>query len=43
VSDRYSFEPILLGASIIPLLAMAAVLLLVRNNAATARGVVNPV
>jgi MFS transporter, ACS family, hexuronate transporter len=43
VSDRYSFEPILLGASIIPLLAMVAVLALVRNNAATARGLVNPV
>jgi len=43
VSDRYSFEPILFGASIIPLVAMAAVLLLVRNNAATARGLVNPI
>jgi hypothetical protein len=43
VSDRYSFEPILLGASIIPLLAMVAVLTLVRNNAATRAGIVNPV
>ena len=29
---RYSFEPILIGASLIPLVGMAAVLLLVRNN-----------
>ena len=43
VSDRYSFEPILFGASIIPLIAMVAVLVLVRNNAATERGLVNPV
>jgi ACS family hexuronate transporter-like MFS transporter len=43
VSDRYSFEPILFGASIIPLVAMVAVLVLVRNNAATARGLVNPI
>jgi ACS family hexuronate transporter-like MFS transporter len=43
VSDRYSFEPILLGASIIPLIAMVAVLVLVRNNAATERGLVNPI
>ena len=43
VSDRYSFEPILFGASIIPLIAMVAVLVLIRNNAATERGLVNPV
>ena len=43
VSDRYSFEPILFGASIIPLVAMVAVLVLVRNNAATERGLVNPI
>ncbi len=41
VSDRYSFEPILIGASILPLVAMAAVLLLVRNNEAAERGIVN--
>jgi ACS family hexuronate transporter-like MFS transporter len=43
VSDRYSFEPILIGASIIPLLGMLAVLVLVRNNRATAEGVVKPI
>lgn len=41
VADRYSFAPILVGASVLPVVAMAAVLLLVRNNAATERGVVN--
>ena len=43
VSDRYSFEPILIGASIIPLLGMLAVLVLVRNNRATQQGVVKPI
>ena len=43
VSDRYSFEPILMGASIIPVVAMVAVLLLVRNNEATRRGVVSAI
>jgi hypothetical protein len=38
VADRYSFEPILVGASIVPLLAVIAVLALVRNTDATARG-----
>ncbi len=40
ISDRYSFEPILIGASLIPLVATAAVLLLVRNNEACDRGLV---
>ena len=40
VADHYSFEPILIGASFIPLVAMAAVLLLVRNDAATEAGLV---
>ena len=40
VSDRYSFAPILVGASLVPLLAVAALLLLVRNTAATGKGVV---
>jgi ACS family hexuronate transporter-like MFS transporter len=31
VSDRYSFAPILVAASAIPLVGMALVLLLVRN------------
>jgi MFS transporter, ACS family, hexuronate transporter len=35
VADHYSFAPILIGASIVPLVAMAAVLVLVRNTAAT--------
>jgi MFS transporter, ACS family, aldohexuronate transporter len=39
VADHYSFAPILVGASIVPLVAMAAVLLLVRNTADTERGV----
>ena len=39
VADHYSFAPILIGASIVPLVAMAAVLLLVRNTAAMDRGV----
>lgn len=42
VSDRYSFEPILIAASLIPLLAVVAVVALVRNNRATEAGVVNP-
>jgi MFS transporter, ACS family, aldohexuronate transporter len=32
VADRYSFEPLLIGASLIPLVAMAAVLTLVRSR-----------
>ena len=43
VSDRYSFEPILVVASLVPLLATLAVVLLVRNNRATKRGIVNPI
>ncbi|MBI1763103.1 MAG: MFS transporter [Acidobacteria bacterium] len=43
VSDRYSFEPILIAASLIPLLAVVAVLMLVRNNRATEAGIVNPI
>ena len=35
-----SFAPILIGASIVPLFAVAAVLLLVRNTDATSAGVV---
>jgi ACS family hexuronate transporter-like MFS transporter len=41
ISDQYSFEPILIGASLIPLLAVVAVMLLVRNNRATENGLVN--
>ena len=43
VADRYSFEPLLVGGSLIPLVAMVALLLLVRNNHATSEGVVNPI
>jgi len=38
VSDRYSFGPVLIGASLVPLLAMALVLLLVRNTAESGQG-----
>jgi predicted MFS family arabinose efflux permease len=49
VTDRYkakpasSFAPILIAASIVPLLATVAILALVRNNNATKRGIVNPI
>jgi ACS family hexuronate transporter-like MFS transporter len=39
VADHYSFAPILIGASIVPLVAMVAVLILIRNTAAMDRGV----
>jgi ACS family hexuronate transporter-like MFS transporter len=35
VADQYSFGPILVGASLVPLLAVAAVLTLVRNTGAS--------
>src|SRR5260370_385138 len=35
ISDHYSFRPILVGASIVPVLAAALILLLIRKNAAT--------
>lgn len=43
VADRYSFEPILLGASMLPLVALAALLLLVRNTSATRQGIVREI
>lgn len=43
VADRVSFAPVLITASFIPLLAVAAVLLLVRNNAATRAGTVKAI
>jgi ACS family hexuronate transporter-like MFS transporter len=43
VADRYSFEPILIGASLIPLVGTAAVLVLVRNNQATRSGIVSEI
>ena len=35
VADRYSFEPLLIGASLIPLAAMAALVVLVRDPASS--------
>ena len=43
VADRYSFEPLLIGASLIPIVAMMALLALVRNTGATGRGMVNEI
>jgi ACS family hexuronate transporter-like MFS transporter len=43
IADRYSFEPIFIIASIIPLVAVAAVLTLVRNSDATRRGALRPI
>jgi ACS family hexuronate transporter-like MFS transporter len=43
VADRYSFRPVLIVASVIPLVAAAAILVLVRNTSATKRGVVYPI
>jgi ACS family hexuronate transporter-like MFS transporter len=42
-ADRYSFRPVLIVASAIPIVAAAAILFLVRNNSATRRGVVYPI
>jgi ACS family hexuronate transporter-like MFS transporter len=42
VADRYSFEPILIAASLVPLAAAAAVVVLIRNTPAT-RGVLNEI
>jgi ACS family hexuronate transporter-like MFS transporter len=41
VSDKYSFEPILIAASLVPLVATVAVITLVRNNQATKNGIVS--
>jgi ACS family hexuronate transporter-like MFS transporter len=43
VADRYSFEPLLIGASLIPIAGMAAVLLLVRNGAGRRTAVLNEI
>ena len=43
VADRFSFEPILIGASIVPVLAVIAVLTLVRNTKATTQGYLRPI
>jgi ACS family hexuronate transporter-like MFS transporter len=41
VSDRVSFEPILIAASLVPVLAIIAVLALVKNSRATEQGIVS--
>jgi ACS family hexuronate transporter-like MFS transporter len=43
VADRYSFRPVLIVASAIPIAAAAAILILVRNNRATRCGLVYPI
>ena len=43
VADRYSFRPVLIAASAVPIVAAAAVFILIRNNDATKRGVVHPI
>ncbi len=40
IADRFSFTPILLVSSVVPLVAAVVVLLLVRNTAASGRGLV---
>ena len=40
VSDRMSFEPILIGASAVPLVALVLMLVLVRNTAESGKGIV---
>ena len=42
VADRYSFRPVLIVASTIPIVAAAAIFVFVRNNDATRRGLVRP-
>jgi ACS family hexuronate transporter-like MFS transporter len=43
IADRFSFAPILVGASGVPLLAALLVLALVRNTAASGRGVLKAI
>jgi len=43
VADRYSFQPILIGASLVPLVAVVAILSLVHNNKATEQGIVRTI
>ena len=43
VADRFSFEPILIGASIVPLIGIVVVLALVRNTTATTQGYLRPI
>jgi hypothetical protein len=41
--DRYSFEPILIAAGLIPPAAAVDALAIVRNNRATREGVIKPI
>ena len=43
VADRYSFRPVLIVASAIPIVAAIAILVLVRNNSASNRGEVHAI
>ena len=43
ISDRMSFAPIMIGASVIPLLAVVAVLALVRNTPESHAGIVRTI
>lgn len=43
VTDRHSFGPVMIVASLVPLLAVVAVLTLVRNTGGTADGVLRRV
>jgi ACS family hexuronate transporter-like MFS transporter len=43
VADRFSFEPILIVASIVPVIGVIVVLTLIRNTTATARGYLRPI
>ena len=43
IADRYSFAPILITGSVIPLIAMVVLVVFVRNGDATRRGVINEI
>lgn len=43
ISDRFSFAPILVGASLVPLVGAVLVLLLVRNTAASGQGLLKKI
>jgi len=41
IADRYSFAPILITGSLIPLVAMVLLLVFIRNDSSTERGILN--
>jgi MFS transporter, ACS family, aldohexuronate transporter len=43
ITDRYSFAPILITGSLIPLVAMVLLLVFVRNDQSTRRGILNEI